>query len=353
MIIYEQDEKAPLKRIIFGLDETIEKIKTAITDFESGQRINVAIIALPYAGKSELVDEIIKMHPHHVTKITFSSIISNKEEIPLLEDNNRIMIFDNCHYLYMRKIGGFDVLEEFLEMVISSDDRLFITTWNIHSWNYLNRVMDIGRYFPVRITLPQMDHENMKRFLLSEYAEDEIQFINDKEVKDEKIFRIVKRPIAERFTHSRINLYSLKINYIALQTMLFNKKPEETAESIIFKEIVKLSRGNPGVAKEIWDKWLEHPVIKTSNIDTIDTDIDLDSTGRFVLYLILSMGHIKKEELKNILNWSCNVDDMIINKILFEMQNQDIIVKNAEYYSVKPERLYVVVRYLENIRLVW
>ncbi|MDG6244292.1 MAG: hypothetical protein QCH31_07885 [Methanolobus sp.] len=349
----EPDEKESMKKMIFGMDETIERIKTAISDFESGRRINIAIMALPYAGKSELLKEIVKMHPHNVTKVTFSSIVNNEEEIPLVKDDNKIMLFDNCHYLYMRKIGGFDVLEKFLEMVVSTDDKLCITTWNIHSWNYLNRAMDIGRYFPIQITIPQMGHGDMKKFLLSEYEEDEIKFINDTKIEEEKIFRIIKKPIKEKFSHSNINLYTLKINYIALRTMFFNKKPDETAESIIFKEILRLSSGNPGVATEIWDKWLEYPIIRTSSIDTIDTNIDLGSTGRFVLYLILSMGHIKKEEMKNILNWSCNIDDMLINKILFEMQNQDIIMKNAEYYSVKPERLYVVVRYLQNIRLVW
>ncbi len=237
---------------MFGLDEAIEAVQKAISDFGSGQRVNIAIMALPFAGKSKLLDEIVKIHPHEVTKITFSSIISNREELPLLEETNKIMVFDNCHYLYMRKIGGFDVLEEFLKMVISSDDRLYITTWNIHSWNYLDRVMDIGKYFPVQLIIPQMDQEDLKKFLLSEYEQGEIQFVNDTEVREDKIFTIVKRPVAEKSIHSRINIYSLKIN-----------------------------------------------------------------------------------------------------KILFEMFHQNLIAKHADHYSVKPEKLHVVIKYLENIRLVW
>ncbi|WP_370574344.1 hypothetical protein [Methanomethylovorans sp.] len=348
------DENEFVTKLVFGLDEPIAAIQKAISDFVSGQRVNIAILALPYAGKSELVDEIVKMHPHEVTKVTFSAIMDNKDQIPLLKDPTRIMIFDNCHYLYMRKIGGFDVIEEFLNMVLSSDKILYITTWNIHSWNYLDRVLDIGRYFPVQVKIPSLNPADMKEFLLSAYNENEIQFVNDIEVKKEKIFQVVKRPIAKNITRGKVNLYSLRINYVALQTLLFNRTPSETAESIIFKEIAKISRGNPGVAKDIWNKWLEYPVIKTSNINTVFSNIDLDSTGRFVLYIILSMGHIKKAELKNIiLNWTYNVDDMMINKIIFEMLNQDLIAKNDEYYSVKPEKLSVVVKYLENIRLVW
>jgi hypothetical protein len=253
----------------------------------------------------------------------------------------------------MRKIGGFDVIEEFLNVMLSSDERLYITTWNIHSWNYLHRVLDIGRYFPVQVNIPSLNSSDMKEFLLSAYNEGEIQFVNDINVKEEKIFKVIKRPIAKKITHGKVNLYSLHINYVALQTLLFERTASETAESIIFKEITRLSHGNPGVAKDIWKKWLEYPVIKTSSTGIVHSDIELDSTGRFVLYIILSMGYIKKEELKNILNLSCNADDMMINRLLFEMRSKDLIVKNSEYYSISPEKLHSVVKYLENIRLVW
>lgn len=346
-------KKSSMEKLLFGLDEPITIIQKGISDFESGKRVSIAILAHPYAGKSQLVDEIIKMYPHKVTKVGFSSIINNKAEIPLLEGPNKISIFDNCHYLYTRSIGGFDVIKEFLNIVLSSDERLSISTWNIHSWNYLDQVLDIGRYFPIQIKIPPLDDADMKKFLLSEYKENEIQFVNDSDVSDKKIFTAVKKPVTEKITHRTINLYSFRINYAALRALLFNRKKDETAESIIFKEITKISHGNPGVAKEIWNRWLEYPVIKTSSINSDFGDIDLDDIGRFVLYIILSMGHIKKEEIKQILYQSHNIDEIVINKILFEMLNQDLIAKKSDGYSIKIEKLYDVIKYLEKIRLVW
>nr|HML27170.1 hypothetical protein [Methanomethylovorans sp.] len=64
------DEQDSGNKLLFGMDEQIAAIQKAISDFEAGQRVNVAILALPYAGKSELVDEIVEMHPHDVTKVT-------------------------------------------------------------------------------------------------------------------------------------------------------------------------------------------------------------------------------------------------------------------------------------------
>ncbi|WP_094227428.1 hypothetical protein [Methanolobus psychrotolerans] len=342
-----------IETLVLGLDETIATIQKAISDFDSGQRLNIAIIALPYAGKSELVDEIVKMHPHEVTKIIFSSIINSKEEISLPDNSTKIMVFDNCHYLYMRKIGGFDVIKEFLNMIRSSDERLCITTWNLHSWTYLEQVLDIGKYFPIQITIPPLNTADMEKFVLSVYEENEIQFVDDSDEKNTKIFTPVKIPITEKITHRTINLYSFRINYTALKMLLFHRKEDESTESIIFKELTNVSHGNPGVATEIWNKWLEYPLIKTSSMNSDFGDIDLDGTGAFVLCIVLSMGHIRKEELEIIMNRSHNVDEITINKILFEILNQNLIVRNDEYYSVKPEKLYVVIKYLEKIRLVW
>ncbi|MDY0387510.1 MAG: hypothetical protein RBT65_10360 [Methanolobus sp.] len=347
------NKKSSMEKSLFGLDEQIANIQKGISDFESGKSVNIAILAHPYAGKSQLVDEIIKMYPHKVTNVIFSSIINNKAEIPLLGDLNKISIFDNCHYLYTRSIGGFDIIKEFLNTVISSDERIHITTWNIHSWNYLDQVLDIGKYFPIQITIPPLEPAVMKKFLLSGYKENEILFVNDSDVSEKKIFTAIKKPITEKITHRTINLYSLRINNAAFKALLFKRKKDETAESIIFEEITKISHGNPGVAKEIWNKCLEYPVIKTSSINSDFDDIDFDDTGRFVLYIILSMGHLKKEELKQILYQSHNIDETVINKIIFEMFNQDLIKKNDDNYSIKIEKLYDVIKYLEKIRLVW
>ncbi|HWQ65171.1 MAG TPA: hypothetical protein VN429_12190 [Methanospirillum sp.] len=60
----------------------------------------------------------------------------------------------------MRKPGGFDTFYEFLDM-ISSQERLFITTWNLHSWRYLNEAFGIERYFPVQVFIPDFNKENL------------------------------------------------------------------------------------------------------------------------------------------------------------------------------------------------
>lgn len=158
---------------IFGLREEIGEIQDSIVDYEIGKRLNVAIIAEPLAGKTTLIGEIERLNSSRVTKITFSGIVRDKKEIYFPENTKRVILFDNCHFLYLRKPGGFDIFYEFLDM-ISYQDRIFITTWNLYSWKYLNVTFGLGRYFPVQIFIPAFDKENLRPFILKRYKKEEI-----------------------------------------------------------------------------------------------------------------------------------------------------------------------------------
>jgi len=154
---------------ILGLRDEIGKIQAAIADFETGKKLNVAIIAGPLGGKTTLSGEIEKINLNRATKITFSEIVRDKKEISLPDDSKRVVIFDNCHFLYMRKPGGFDIFYEFLDM-ISSQDRIFVTTWNLYTWKYLNEAFGLGRYFPVQIFIPAFNKEDLRLFILKRYG---------------------------------------------------------------------------------------------------------------------------------------------------------------------------------------
>ena len=83
---------------ILGLRED-GKIQTAIADFELGKRLNVAIIAGLFGGKTTLINEIEKLNLNRATKFTFSEIVRDKKEIFLPEDTERVVLLDNCHFL--------------------------------------------------------------------------------------------------------------------------------------------------------------------------------------------------------------------------------------------------------------
>ena len=335
---------------ILGLRDEIGTIQAAIADFEIGKRLNVAIIAGPLGGKTTLSGEIEKINLNRATKITFSEIVRDKKEISLPDDSKRVVIFDNCHFLYMRKPGGFDIFYEFLDM-ISSQDRIFVTTWNLYTWKYLNEAFGLGRYFPVQIFIPAFNKEDLRLFILKRYGKNEIIFASDKQSKEEPLLYIIKYPFELASIGKKIFIPVPKINILYLKNRLLNKQKQdiETTEDRVFEKIYMESKGNPGIARRIWELGLDYPRIQPEDIGQFSFNIELEYEEAFVLSLILSYQGLKKTEISDMIGSTLRVDE-----IIFRLLNQELIFKEEDgSFRVRPEALHSVVAYTEKRRLVW
>lgn len=337
-------QKKGIPSELVGFQDEMGDIQTSIADFESGQRLNIAVISEPFGGRTALVDLIDKMNPQKVTRLTLSSVIKDKFILP--EETKRIILIDDCQFLYMRKIGGFDILEDFLMQVVSSN-KLFITAWNLYSWNYLNEVINIDRYFPVQINISKFTTGEIKESILSMYKPDEIKFEEDLEFEKEKLTEVVKYPVTIKYFNKTINIPYLKIKYHLLKARLSKKEEKTAVEDIVFERINHAANGNPGVAKIVWERSLEYPVIKPSKIKEFSFKIELDYSESFILSIILSMGNIKKEELAEIAGTEYN-----INEIIFRLVKQGLIAVEEDYCSIKPEALRSIVDFLKKLRMV-
>lgn len=337
---------------ITGLRDEIREIQEAIADFEVGEKINVAIIAGLLGGKTTLVNEIERLNADRASKVIFSEIARDKKEILLPDDTKRVVLFDNCHFLYVRKPGGFDMLYEFLSM-ISSQNRIFITTWNMYSWNYLNEAFQLGKYFPVQIIIPAFEREDLKLLILKRYEKKEIIFGNDKESEEQSLIYVTDYPLEIASLGRKIVIPVLKLNTPYLKNRFMNKKgkkqEEETAEYRVFEKIYLESKGNPGVALRIWELGLDYPHIKPENIGSFSYDIELDYEEAFVLSLILSYQGLKKTEIAEMIGSMLKTDE-----IIFRLLNQNLIFGYEDRsFRVRPEALRSAIAYLEKLRLVW
>lgn len=333
---------------VLGLKEEIEKIQETIADFETGKKLNIAILAESLRGKTTLSSEIERINLNRTAKITFSKIVQNKNEISLPDDAKKIVILDNCHFLYMRKPGGFDIFYEFLDM-ISSQNRIFITTWNIYSWKYLNEAFGLGKYFPVQIFIPAFEKENLRLFILRRYEKNEIKFTKDKESKEEPFFYIIKYPLELASIGKKIFIPVPKINISYLKNRLLKKQKIEAAEDQVFEKLYLESNGNPGIALRIWELGLDYPVMKPKNIGQFSLNIDLEYEEAFTLNLILSYQGLTKSEIAEIMGSMVSVD-----KIIYQLLSQELILKDEnDSYRVRPEALSSVTTYMEKLRLVW
>jgi hypothetical protein len=342
---------------IIGLRNEIGKIQAAIADFEVGKKLNVAIIAGLFGGKTTLINEIEKLNLNKVAKITFSEIVRDKKKIFLPDDTKRVVLLDNCHFLYIRKTGGFDILYDFLDLV-SSQNRIFITSWNLYSWKYLNEAFELGKYFPVQVIIPAFEKENIKLFILERYEEGEIIFNNGGESEEEPFIYITEYPFELSSVGRKISVPILELNFHYLKRRFLGEKgkgkeereeKEMTAEYRVFEKIYLESKGNPGIALKIWELGLDYPHISPENIGSFSYDIKLEYEEAFVLNLILSYQGLKKSEIADMVGSMLRTDE-----VLFRLLNQELIFQNEnDSFRVKPEALRSVIAYLEKLRLVW
>jgi len=331
---------------ILGFDEQVQNVQKAIADFESGKKQNIAIIAEPFAGKTSILDIIEKENSHLISRVPVSSIINNKGKLTIASLNKIVMI-DNCHFLYLRKIGGFGVLEAFLNTISASYDHLFITAWNLFSWNYLESAVNIGKYIPSRINLPKLNDNEIKECILSAYEPGEITFVNDADVNKEKIIHVVRHPVVIKPLHKTFNMVFIRIDFAILKTKFHKTEDEIATEDLIFKKINRISNGNPGIAKAIWEKNLAYPTVKLSQFEHFSYTIDLDYHESFIMSIILAMRMVTKESLSNM------GDDSHIDVILFRLFEQGLIGIDNGTCSIKPEAMRNSVELLHKLRLVW
>lgn len=356
-----------------GLKEEIGKIQTTIADFDQGKQANVAIITEPFAGKTTLLEEIEKRNPGKVTKITFSSLVHSKEKITfrenirenirensvqsnpdspnlLPENSKRIVLLDNCHFLYMRKVGGFEALYEFLDM-ISSRKRIFITTWNLYSWNYLDASFGLAKYFPVQIRIPEFSREELKTLILGGYKEGEITFEDNSKEEKEPFLYLMKYPLKLILLGKEISIPLPKGNISNFKKRFMKKEEQPGAEDRTFEKIYLESRGNPGLALRIWELGLEYPGVRPEKIGSFSFEIELEYEEAFVLSQILSHQRLKKEEIAGITgSWDGNR----AGEVLFRLLAQELVTIDEEsYYELRPEALHSIVFFLKKLRLVW
>ncbi len=102
------------------------------------------------------------------------------------------------------------------------------------------------------------------------------------------------------------------------------------------------------MAKIVWQRSLEYPIIKPSKIKDESFNIELDYNESFVLNIILSMKSIKNDDLSEIVG-----PDFQVEKIIFQLSKQRLIKAEDGSCIIRPEALKSIFEFLKKSRLVW
>ncbi|WAI01696.1 hypothetical protein [Methanogenium organophilum] len=341
----EPDFAADLSHPILHEDEW-NRITAVVDAFENERPAHIAVIADPFAGQDVLMKGLLRRYSDRVIHLPFFSVVKGRDFLTQITGHKDIVVMDHCHFLATRKIGGFAMVDAFLDH-LSTSERLFITQWNSFTWSYLKATRHIETFFPVVIVIPEIDSKTLKKLMLSRYT-DEIEFVagepSGNDLLSTDSARIVKLPFCEK-------QYSISLPHLFGGNGESGKRTgvhPEDAEDIAFDKIIRIADGNYGVAERIWDGSLDGNTLRVAEIPELPCAISLDINESFLLTIILSMESVSIVDLAEIAGPEIN-----LKQTLFRLTHQGLVFEKKGYFGIKPEALGCVKGYLKRIRMVW
>ncbi len=82
----------------------------------------------------------------------------------------RIVVVEKIHNLFIRKVGGFECLKAFYEIITGTNSNVFwIATASIYSWDYFDRTINISDFFAATIKLKELRREQINEIILKRH----------------------------------------------------------------------------------------------------------------------------------------------------------------------------------------
>lgn len=224
-------------------------------------------------------------------------------------EGQRVIIFENIERLFLRKIHGFNLLEDFLLLVHATKQNIFwIATINKYSFYYLNEVIGFGSNFLSIIRLQPMKPEIIEQIITNRNAGYEVIYL--------------KPPTSTA-------VFSQNLERAASEGKQFLLKND------FFSKLHTFSDGNISRAMLYWKRSLlrvkEKRIYVKAHEEKIINSLTLEEL--FVLEAILQHTSLSSAELRMILRNSSKGSKLILEKLL---ENNLLYVKHYEG-STEPE----------------
>ncbi len=340
-------ELKPSQEKFFVNRETeISDLENSFENWMKNRFVTCAIIGEKGCGVSSMLDAFLRKIPKTDTiradlneKIYtdekyfdfFNSLLktenikSNKELIDFLNgvDEDKIIILENLHHMFLKKVGGFESMEMLFELISYTTKKvLWIGVFTPQTWNYLDKTIAISNYFTSEIVMKQLSYEAIKEIIFKriDYKSTKIEFMPNEDTLNGKAFQL-----------------------------LDDEKKQIFLEERFFKLLHKLSNGNISLAQLYWIRSISATpdgVLVIKEIDDFDHSFikNLSQEVLFTLQALMLHDGLTINDFALIMHESATE----CRKTLMPMLEKGLLIQPNKKYNINPAIYKSVHDYLSS-----
>ena len=332
--------------------DVLEEVDDALTDWKKeGKRGLLAVIGDSGTGKKTMVNELSQRWSgsgERVQRFTLSRRLTDKDSvydwlrevlhlpvrpsdstsaIEAIEQHVKpgIYIFENAHYSFLRTVGGFNALREWLYILnATSQKRCWLLVMHQPAWRYLDRLGELINlsHFRSVISIPAF---------------------REQELRQAAVHRV-----------KRLG-YRIDFHGIVRRTSLGADEGEELqrAIAVFFRLLAESSMGNPSVAMALWARCLVQGkerslAVHMGNVLDIRPIPDLTEAEMFALVALRTQDSLTVEELASVTNMSLTQMKSTVKHLI----GRHLLIREESLVRVVTEALPAVSLTLRRRRFV-
>lgn len=327
---------------VAGLRSVLDTLAPAIESHPVDQPVTVAVVSDPFGGREAVIDALASRLDGPTERIQYESTV-DPEDVPDPATVDTLVIED-AHYLYSRRIGGFEALREFIEGLVGSDTHV-VTSWNRHSWHYLREIRGVDDLIDHCVMIPSLGVPELRDFLTARFGPDLPEFVDRGSAGRVKTFAVESAPISLPVGGTlEVPRPSVNPAWIASWSA-----PDEdrSIERVVYEKIARVAEGNPGVAEAIWERGVRDGELAPGDIEDPAVDSTLDDDAVFLLWNLAAFESLGRESLHEV------VGTGQLDARIHELAARDLISVDGDRASLVPHALPATVSVLEREGLLW
>lgn len=335
-----------------GLGTQVERLSTAVAEYLDPERTldrvdsNVAVVSDPFAGRAAMLDYAAELLDDDARRIALSEFATDDTVLPEIPDD-RALLLEDCHYLFQRRIGGFDVLEEFLER-LAMTNTLVVTTWNRYAWQYLSAVRRVDQSFPLEIRIPPLDAGQIEAVVRA-HADELPTFVETGAAGRIKSLDTGRYPL-ELWGDRTVTVPYVRPDPAWLVSWWTEEDRE--IQAVVYEKLRRVSHGNPGIAVSVWDRSVRETddgseIAPGYVRDPVEAIPGLADETAFLLWHLVAMERLDRDGM------AATLDQERIGTEIQTLANAGVVDVDGRRISLRPVGLHPAVGELQRRQLLW